>query len=100
MLRGHHHALRRRDRRRIGRARGLAAQEQGQGEGEFLHDSMIPRRAAMRNTSKLEESGSFLKKRTKKLLRTCTRSIRKGRSRNNQTFLLLFFKKEVLPSPG
>jgi hypothetical protein len=44
-----------------------------------------------------EASGSFLKKRTKKLLRIGPCSIRKGRSQAAQSFLLLFFKKEVLP---
>jgi hypothetical protein len=39
---------------------------------------------------------SFLKKRTKKLLRVWARSLRKGRSQNNQTFFGSFFKKEPL----
>jgi hypothetical protein len=39
---------------------------------------------------------SFLKKRSKKLLRIEARSIRKGRSQNNQKFLLLFSKKADL----
>jgi hypothetical protein len=45
-----------------------------------------------------EGSSSFLKKRTKKLLRVWPRSIRKGRSQMNKSFLLLFFKKEGLAS--
>jgi hypothetical protein len=39
---------------------------------------------------------SFLKKRTKKLLRVWARCIRKGRSQTSESFLLLFFKKEDL----
>jgi hypothetical protein len=45
---------------------------------------------------KSKHSGSFLKKRTKKLLHVGPRSIQKDRSRNDQSFLLLFFKKEGL----
>jgi hypothetical protein len=41
---------------------------------------------------------SFLKKRTKKPLRVWARCIRRGRSQTNKSFLLLFFKKEDLPS--
>jgi hypothetical protein len=41
-----------------------------------------------------EGSGSFLKKRTKKLLRVWAEPIRKGRSQTDKSFLLLFFKKE------
>jgi hypothetical protein len=47
--------------------------------------------------SEVEASGSFLKKRTKKLLPLEPRSIRKSRSQISKSFLLLFFKKEVLP---
>jgi hypothetical protein len=36
---------------------------------------------------------SFLKKRSKKLLRIEARSIRKGRSQNNQNFFAAFFQK-------
>jgi hypothetical protein len=43
-----------------------------------------------------KESSSFLKKRTKKLLQVWPRSIRTGRSSNNQKFFASFFKKEVL----
>jgi hypothetical protein len=41
----------------------------------------------------MPESSSFLKKRTKKLLRINARSIRKGRSQNNQKFFAAFFPK-------
>jgi hypothetical protein len=40
-----------------------------------------------------EESGSFLKKRTKKLLLVWAEPIRKGRSRNRQKFFASFFQK-------
>jgi hypothetical protein len=43
-----------------------------------------------------EGSSSFLQKRTKKLLPVWARCSRKGRSQMNKSFLLLFFKKEVL----
>jgi hypothetical protein len=36
---------------------------------------------------------SFLKKRTKKLLRIAAHSIREGRSRDNQKFFASFFQK-------
>jgi hypothetical protein len=41
-------------------------------------------------------SGSFLKKRTKKLLQIQAEPLRKGRSQADNSFLLLFFKKERL----
>jgi hypothetical protein len=41
---------------------------------------------------------SFLKKRSKKLLLVWAEPIRAGRSQMFKSFLLLFFKKEVLPS--
>jgi hypothetical protein len=41
----------------------------------------------------LEGSSSFLKERTKKLSRMRARSIRKGRSQNNQKFFASFFQK-------
>jgi hypothetical protein len=44
------------------------------------------------------ESGSVLKKRTKKLLQIRARSCRIDRTRNNQQFLLIFFRKEDLPA--
>jgi hypothetical protein len=43
-------------------------------------------------------SGSFLKKRTKKLLQIQAEPLRKGRSQFSKRFLLLFFKKEGLPA--
>jgi hypothetical protein len=47
-----------------------------------------------------EESGSFLKKRTKKLLPLAARAgpaaTGLGQGRNSQSFLVLFFKKEPL----
>jgi hypothetical protein len=43
-------------------------------------------------------SGSFLKKRTKKLLQGQAEPLRKGRSQLSQSFLLLFFKKAGLPA--
>jgi hypothetical protein len=51
-----------------------------------------------------EESGSFLKKITKKPLIVWAEPIRKGRSLNTQKFFASFFKKEglalaCLPSP-
>jgi hypothetical protein len=46
-----------------------------------------------------EESSSFLKKRTKKLLLVAVRVNRAGRlTKQNKSFLFLFFKKELLPS--
>jgi hypothetical protein len=42
---------------------------------------------------KEEESGSFLKKRTKKLLRTWAEPYRVGRSPNVQKFFASFFQK-------
>jgi hypothetical protein len=54
------------------------------------------------NPGKDEASGSFLKKRTKKLLFPAVRGVpsvsgrRQGRSR--KSFLVLFFKKEPLAS--
>jgi hypothetical protein len=39
------------------------------------------------------ESGSFLKKRTKKLLQIQAEPLRKGRSQLSKSFLLLFFQK-------
>jgi hypothetical protein len=41
---------------------------------------------------------SFLKKRTKKLLNVWSRASRTGAAPMCKSFLLLFFKKEVLPS--
>jgi hypothetical protein len=43
-----------------------------------------------------KESGSFLKKRTKKLLQIQAEPPRKGRSQLSKRFLLLFFKKADL----
>jgi hypothetical protein len=46
-----------------------------------------------------EESRSFLKKRTKKLLLDwLTRGTRSVLTETNKRFLVLFFKKELLPS--
>jgi hypothetical protein len=47
-----------------------------------------------------KESGSFLKKRTKKLLQIQAEPLRKGRSQLSKSFLLLFFKKAGLPAAG
>jgi hypothetical protein len=44
-----------------------------------------------------EGSGSFLKKRTKKLLPVGARSFAGGTRQMDKSFLLLFFKKEALP---
>jgi hypothetical protein len=49
-------------------------------------------------TGKSKQSGSFLKKRTKKLLHVWPRSIQKDRSRNDQKFFASFFQEEGLPS--
>jgi hypothetical protein len=43
-----------------------------------------------------EESSSFLKKRTKKLMGFGL-ALAQARYQNSKSFLLLFFKKEVLP---
>jgi hypothetical protein len=51
--------------------------------------------------SQVEESSSFLKKRTKKLLRVRAELMRRGRSQNNQKFFASFFQKRspsFLPS--
>jgi len=46
-------------------------------------------------------SSSFLKKRTKKLLSGwLTRLIRPARTKSSESFLVLFFKKELLASFG
>jgi hypothetical protein len=46
-------------------------------------------------------SRSFLKKRTKKLLSGwLTRLIRPARTKSRKSFLVLFFKKELLPCYG
>jgi hypothetical protein len=45
-----------------------------------------------------EGSSSFLKKRTKKLLPVWAEPVRRVGSQTIKSFLLLFFKKEVLPS--
>jgi hypothetical protein len=46
-----------------------------------------------------EGSSSFLKKRTKKLLFDSVRTDRIARvNQQNKSFLVLFFKKELLPS--
>jgi hypothetical protein len=46
-----------------------------------------------------EGSSSFLKKRTKKLLLDLVRTVRVARvNQRNKSFLVLFFKKELLPS--
>jgi hypothetical protein len=46
-----------------------------------------------------EGSSSFLKKRTKKLLSVWfTRVFRRIRTSSSKSFLVLFFKKELLPS--
>jgi hypothetical protein len=61
----------------------------------------MPRRPEARetDTSARQESSSFLKKRTKKLLLPwLTRLIRPVRTEENKSFLVLFFKKELLPS--
>jgi hypothetical protein len=42
------------------------------------------------------EDSSFLKKRTKKLMRVWAEPIPEDRSQMAKSFLLLFFKKEVL----
>jgi hypothetical protein len=42
------------------------------------------------------ESGSFLKKRTKKLLQNLAGPIRTGRSQNDQKFFASFFQKRSL----
>jgi hypothetical protein len=43
-----------------------------------------------------ESKGSFLKKRTKKLLNGC-RGLAGSVRQSNKSFLVLFFKKELLP---
>jgi hypothetical protein len=50
-------------------------------------------------TVKKAGSSSFLKKRTKKLLLDwLTRKPRSTRTKSSKSFLVLFFKKELLPS--
>jgi hypothetical protein len=44
-----------------------------------------------------KKSGAFLKKRTKKLLRTAPSPSGNAEAKTDKSFLLLFFKKEVLP---
>jgi hypothetical protein len=53
----------------------------------------------MPNEGKREESSSFLKKRTKKLLiiQVSAAQVRRA-SQLNKSFLFLFFKKEMLPN--
>jgi hypothetical protein len=59
---------------------------------------LIPTRVET-DTSVQQESSSFLKKRTKKLfIQWLTRLIRSVRTEENKSFLVLFFKKELLPS--
>jgi len=49
--------------------------------------------------TQLEESTSFLKKRSKKLLARFARLWRRqSRAKRSKSFLVLFFKKELLPS--
>jgi hypothetical protein len=74
----------------------------------FHHVNGIPVLLGLPNTNRIpclreqpknllgEGSGSFLKKRTKKLLRVWAVPLRKGRSQNNQKFFASFFKKEAL----
>jgi hypothetical protein len=53
----------------------------------------------MRATGRNQASSSFLKKRTKKLLLDLVSAFRVGRvNQTNKSFLVLFFKKELLPS--
>jgi hypothetical protein len=50
------------------------------------------------DTRAKQESSSFLKKRTKKLrLDWLTRFVRLARNEESKSFLVLFFKKELLP---
>jgi hypothetical protein len=46
---------------------------------------------------KEEESGSFLKKRTKKLFPVGAQAVAGGTHQMEKSFLVLFFKKELLP---
>jgi hypothetical protein len=48
--------------------------------------------------SQAAEGTSFLKKRSKKLLSIWLRPYRRSRSQVRKSFLVLFFKKELLPS--
>jgi hypothetical protein len=50
--------------------------------------------------SRIEESGSFLKKRTKKLLSITRWPAGESEAKFGKSFLLLFFKKEVLALAG
>jgi hypothetical protein len=58
---------------------------------------MVPTARLLRSEA---GSGSFLKKRTKKLLHIQAEPLRKGRSRFSKSFLLLFFKEAGLPAAG
>jgi hypothetical protein len=62
-------------------------------------------RHARKSKASGKESGSFLKKRTKKLLQIQAEPPRKGRSQSSKSFLLLFFKRKAflllaLPAPA
>jgi hypothetical protein len=57
----------------------------------------MPAGVAAKGVGKRKEESSFLKKRSKKLLRIRLRPFRMGSTRMRKSFLVLFFKKD-LPS--